>query len=165
MDISSAKYVISEKIGEIAAELQKLGLIVSTEVYIEDENFEKCLSGMPKRGYVTGNISVYTALIPEDDGLVFECCAEFKGDTVSDKALDEETVGFDASAREFIAEISSAESPEEYLTEYIKKCNAEAEEMMAKFDKQIDRMKIATYVAGAVAVVVVLAITLGGLLF
>ena len=165
MDISSAKLRIGEKIAEIAAELQSIGLLVNTEIYLENSDFERCSDHVPKKGYVTANINVYTTMIPEDAGLVLECSVEFKGDSVSDKALDNELEGFDAAAREFLFEISSKESAEEYLSEYIKKCDAEAEEMVAKFDKQINKLKLVSYVAGGVAVVVVLLCLLGGLLF
>lgn len=165
MDILSAKLKIGEAISRIAEKLQALGLLVKTEIYIEDSDFERCDRDVPKKGFVTGDVSVYTPLIAEDDGLVLECSVEFKGDNVSDKAIEEEIEGFNSSVEEFLLEISSQESPEEYLSEYIRRCDADAEEMVAKFDKQINSIKLAAYVAGAVAVVVVLLCVLLGALF
>ena len=97
-------------------------------------------------------MQVYSDAISPDNGLVLECSVEYKSEDISDDDLDEEIRGFEEAAREMLLDFESRVSPVDYLDEYIKRCDAESEEMMAKFVKQINNTKLIAYVACGVLV-------------
>ena len=160
MDIYCAKEKIEASLISIEDKLRALGFMTKREFYYEDSEFEKLDFPPKKDGYINGDLTVYTDFIPEDEGLILGAFADIRSGEIDDEVLDNEIREFEEESLELIAKLEASINPEECLREHLEQTKKEAEIAIKEFEKQIKKSSKIAYVAGGVAILIILAIAL-----
>lgn len=153
MGMQEIKARLYELMEEYSKKIEGADIFTKIAIRYEDANFEDCDPHAKDVRYIIGEITFTAEGIPDDEGLCLFCELEIKGGRLKDEAAaDGEIAAFKEAADRFLAELLSAESRVDFLKEYIKKSDEEAEARMAAFEADMDKMKRNSMIISAVAV-------------
>ena len=153
MTLEQVKGIYEELRAEYESSLIEYGVKCESEIYCEDENFEK-VDSLGERGYISLDLNVFTDAIDKDNALCFCSSVTVTRGRVDDDEIIEDTKEFERTVREFIDKLSSSLDPDELIKSEIKSTDEEALEIMRKLEKNIKTSSLITAIAVGICVVV-----------
>ena len=152
MTIEQAKATYEELCERYEERLAELGLRCESEIYLEDDEFD-ITTDEAKAVTIELDLIVYTDNMDKDDA--YGCCtiADIKDGRVSDASLKEYMLEFEETLDTLIEEISLTGDAEGVIRRENEKAEADAEEMMQKFERDIKMTNRIALIAVGVCVV------------
>ena len=162
MDIYVSKSMITNKLSEIAAELEAMGLSTKLNFDCLTKKFRSCELESKNLYRIAGELLVFCDGVAPEDGVSFVIEADCKGGVVDDVELAEEISAIEQEKGLFVDGISADTDAVSYLKEYLAKEKAIADEMLGELNRNIARTnKISLItVSVGVGILIVLAIVM-----
>ena len=140
MEINAAKAKIEETFGNIAAELKKAGVLCRGALCFMDRDLEPCEEAESAE-LISGELTVYTEGIAEEDGYPLGIVIECNGGTVKDSVIEDEIAALAKEGDELAKLLSESDDPTAFIKRYSEERAEEARRLIEEFDKQMDVTK------------------------
>lgn len=153
MTIEQARAIYEELRERYEASLAAAGLRCESEIYLEDEEFERT-EDESKAALIELDVLVFTDNISKDDGYGFCSMADIKSGYVSESELKKDALELEEALDAFIDEVLSTGDADSIIRRENEKAEKEAEEMMREFEEKMKRSNVAAIIAVSVCAVI-----------
>lgn len=152
MTIEQAKQIYENLRAEYETKLAEAGLRYESEIYLEDEEFEKT-TDESNAVSIEMDILIFTDNINKDDA--YGCCtiSDIKNGTVSDAAIKKGILEFEETLDAFIDEVLSTGDAEGIIKRENEIAEKESEEMMKELNSRMKTLNVAVIAIGCVCVI------------
>ena len=151
MTLSQVKGIYAELRDKYEAKLSKFNVKYDSEIYLEDEGFEK-VEAIEESGFISLDVNVFTDKIDKDNGLCFCSSVAVAKDRVDDDEILGDVKAFEESLEEFLAKLAAAESADALICTEIAESEQAASEMMQEFERKIKSTNAMALIAVGVCV-------------
>jgi len=157
MNIEKARGIYEQLIEKYENKLAACGANVESEIYFEDEEWERTESES-KFAYISLDLNVFTDNIDNDNGICFVACAEIKKGKIDDDELLTDAKTFEEAINKFIDDIGFCGDIDSIILRESKKAEEEAEEeaekMLAELEGKIKKTNTIAAISVGICVLV-----------